>query len=182
MFHFFNITIMLQTTVIGYLGADAEVKNQNGKEFTTMRIAHTSKWTDSNGTVHEETIWVDCIMNGSSAVNEYLKKGQLVYVVGNTSLRVYSSAKDRCMKAGLTINVKNIELLGSKTDDVPSVLYKEDGGEQVELRKFYHCAKCARETTDPENVYLVDKKGKRYRADRAGWVYTAENDPNNVPG
>lgn len=180
MFHFYKFTTMLKTTLIGYLGADAEVKNQNGKEFTTMRIAHTSKWTDQSGTVHEETIWVDCIMNGSSAVNEYLKKGQLVFVEGSTSLRVYSSAKDRCMKAGLTINVKSIELLGSKTDDVPSVLYKEEGGEEVQLRKFYHCAQVVREETDPEDMFLVSRAGKRFRADRKGWVYSQENDPKNI--
>ena len=170
---------MLQTTVIGYLGADAEVKNQNGKEFTTMRVAHTSKWTDGNGTVHEETIWVDCIMNGSSAVNEYLKKGQLVYIVGNTSLRVYSSAKDRCMKAGLTVNVKTIELLGAKGDEVPSLLYKEETGEEVQLHKFYHCGALAREESDPESVYLVSKQGKRFRVDRKGWVYSENSDPAN---
>lgn len=180
MFHFFNITIMLQTTVIGYLGADAEVKNLNGKEFTTMRIAHTSKWTDGNGTVHEETIWVDCIMNGSSAVNEYLKKGQLVYVVGNTSLRVYSSAKDRCMKAGLTVNVKTIELLGSKTDDVPSLLYKAETGEQVEVRKFYHAFSCVGESDDAPVTPLLDSRGRKYKADPKGWIYPENNDPANA--
>lgn len=173
---------MLQTTIIGYLGADAEVKNQNGKEFTTMRIAHTSKWTDGNNVDHEETIWVDCIMNGSGKVVDYLKKGQLVYVSGNTTLRVYSSAKDRCMKAGLTINVKTIELLGSKVDEIPSTLYKEEGGEQVELKKFYFCAELVRKPKDPEAIYLVDKKGRRYIVDREGLVFTTENDSDNVPG
>lgn len=168
---------MLQTTIIGYLGADAEIKSLNGKEFTTMRIAHTNKWTDDAGTTHEETTWVDCTINGTPSVNQYLKKGQLVMCAGNTSLRVYSSAKDRCMKAGLKINVKTIELLGSKTDDVPSVLYKEDGGEQVELRKFYHCAQVVREDKDPESIYLVSKGGQRFRADRKGWVYAEQNDP-----
>ena len=171
---------MLKTTAIGYLGADAEVKNENGKEFTTMRLAHTNKCTDANGVTHEETIWVDCIMNGSGKVNEFLKKGQLVYVTGSTKLRIYSSQKDRCMKEGLTINVSSIELLGSKTDDVPSVLYKEDDGEQVELRKFYHCSKLVREETAPESIYLVSKGGQRFRTDRKGWVYAEQNDPQNV--
>lgn len=171
---------MLKSILIGYLGADAEVKNVNGKEFTTMRIANTSRWTDDAGNVHEETIWVDCSINGTSKVNDFLKKGQLVYVEGTTSLRVFSSAKDRCMKAGLTIHVKSIELLGSKTDDVPSVLYKEEGGEEVKLRKFYHCAQVVREETDPEDLFLVSRNGTRYRADRKGWVYSQENDPKNI--
>lgn len=181
MFHFLIFIIMLQSTLIGYLGADAVVKNINGKEFTTMRIANTTKWTDDAGNVHEETIWIDCNLNGTPAVNEYLKKGQLVMVQGTTSLRVYSSAKDRCMKAGMTIHVRNIELLGSRTDDVPSVLYKEEGGEEVKLRKFYHCAQVVREANEPESVYLVSRNGTRYRADRSGWVYSEEVDPINQP-
>ena len=44
---------MLQAICIGNLGSDAEVKSSNGKEFTTFRIAHTEKWTDDAGQVHE---------------------------------------------------------------------------------------------------------------------------------
>ncbi len=161
---------MLQTTLIGYLGADAVVKNINGKEFTTMRIANTSKWTDDAGNVHEETIWIDCNLNGNPAVNEYLKKGQLVMVQGNTSLRVYSSAKDRCMKAGMTIHVKSIELLGSKSDDVPSVLYNEETGEKVDVKKFYHSTGCVQQSDDAPDVRLTDNRGHSFTATAKGWI------------
>lgn len=170
---------MLQSTLIGYLGADAVVKNINGKEFTAMRIANSTKWTDDAGNVHEETIWIDCNMNGTSAVNEYLKKGQLVMVQGSTSLRVYSSAKDRCMKAGMTIHVRSIELLGSKTDEVPSVLYKEQGGEEVKVRKFYHSSACVGDTDDAPVTPLVDSRGRKYKADPQGWIYVVKDNPSN---
>lgn len=170
---------MLKTTVIGYLGADAQVQVSNGKEFTTLRVAHTSKWTDASGTVHEETTWVDCIMNGSSKVNEFLKKGQLVYVSGSTSLRVYSSAKDRCMKAGLTINVQSIELLGAKSDDMPTVLYRKDTGEEVKVKRFYHSEQCVQaRDTDPATA-LVSKNGKEYLASAKGWISAVTNDNPN---
>ncbi|MBO5423750.1 MAG: single-stranded DNA-binding protein, partial [Fibrobacteraceae bacterium] len=91
---------MLQATAIGHIGGDAEVKSTNGKEFTTFRIAHTDKWTDESGQEHTNTQWIDCTMNGKPAVLEWLKKGQMVCVMGNLSTRIYSSAKDRCMKAG----------------------------------------------------------------------------------
>lgn len=170
---------MLKTTVIGYLGADAEVKNQNGKEFTTLRVAHTSKWTDGNNTTHEETTWVDCIMNGSGKVNEFLKKGQMVFVTGSTSLRVYSSAKDRCMKAGLTINVQSIELLGSKTDDIPSVLYRKETGEEVKVKKFYHSAECVAPTDNAPDVVLVSRNGTEYKASAKGWISLPNESANN---
>lgn len=107
---------MLQMIIVGYLGADAEVKETNGKPFTTCRVAHTDKWKDDAGQVHESTTWVDVVISGKPKVVEYLKKGQLVFVQGSISLRVYSSEKDRCMKAGLTLNVNRIELLGGKSE------------------------------------------------------------------
>ena len=55
---------MFQSIVIGNLGADAEVKSMNGKEFTTFRVAHSQRWTDEQGQNHEQTQWIDCVMNG----------------------------------------------------------------------------------------------------------------------
>lgn len=166
---------MLVTTCIGYIGGDAEVKSANGNEFTTFRIAHSNRWTDAQGNTHDETTWVDCIMNGRPKVLPYLKKGTLVCAEGTTALRIYSSAKDRCMKAGLTINVRNLELLGGKNDDVPTALYNPQTGEEMPVRKFYHVAKAAREQTDPELMILTSKSGQQFVADRAGWVRTYDS-------
>ncbi len=161
---------MLQVSSIGHIGGDAECKSSNGKEFTTFRIAHTDKWTDESGQVHESTTWVDCIMNGKPAVLEYLKKGQLVFVTGSCSLRVYPSAKDRCMKPGMTINVRSIELLGGKSDEVPSVLYDATTGAQVDVQKFYNAASLVRDDKQPEWIPLVSRNQSRFVADRNGWV------------
>lgn len=161
---------MLQTTCIGHLGGDAVTKSENGKEFSVFRIADTQKWTDDAEQVHEETTWVDCVMNGKPAVLPYLKKGQQVFVTGSTKLRVYSSAKDRCMKAGLTINVRQVELLGAKPDDVPSLLFTEDGKTEVKVNKYYNANSMQRGAKQPEQIVLVSRTGERYLADRQGWL------------
>lgn len=161
---------MLQSTLIGHLGADAECKNANGKEFVTFRVANTDRWTDDAGQVHESTTWVDCIINGKPKVFDYLKKGQMIYVTGSVSLRVYSSAVEKCMKAGLTINVQRIELLGGKSDDVPAKLYTESEGKEVMIMKYFFAPTLQREVTDPETVVLVSKRGEKYKVDRQGWV------------
>lgn len=161
---------MLQVTAIGHIGGDAEFKSSNGREFTTFRIAHTDRWTDEAGNSHESTTWVDCIMNGKPAVMEWLKKGQMVFVTGSCSLRVYSSAKDRCMKPGMTINVRNIELLGGKSDEVPSVLYDATTGAQVDVKKWYQAATLVRDASQPEWLPLVSRNQARFVADRNGWV------------
>ncbi len=161
---------MLQSTLIGHLGADAECKNANGEEFVTFRVANTDRWTDDAGQVHESTTWVDCIINGKPKVFGYLKKGQMIYATGSVSLRVYSSAVEKCMKAGLTINVQRIELLGGKTDDVPAKLYTESEGKEVMVMKYFFAPTLQREVSDPETVVLVSKRGEKYKVDRQGWV------------
>lgn len=161
---------MLQCSVIGHLGGDAELKNANGKEFITFRVADTSRWTDEAGVVHETTTWVDCVISGSSNLLPYLKKGQQVFCAGNVSLRVYSSAKDRCMKPGLSINVRQCELLGGRSDEVPSKLYTADGAKEISINKYFHAAELARDVTQPEIIYLLSKSNEQYEVNREGWV------------
>lgn len=164
---------MLQAIIIGHLGADAEVKNSNGREFVTFRIANTDRWTDDAGTVHEQTTWVDCILSEKQKVADYLKKGQQVYVSGNISLRVYSSAKDKCMKAGLTINVRQVQLLGGKQDDVPAKLYSEDGTQEVQVVKYYNAPQLVRGIEEPETLVAVSRNQERFNVDRNGWIKKA---------
>lgn len=161
---------MLQCSLIGHLGADADAKNVNGKEFVTWRVANTDRWTDDAGQQHETTTWVDCIMNGKPRVFDYLKKGQQVFVSGSVSLRVYSSAKDKCMKAGLTINVRQVELLGGQRDEVPAKLKREDTGEEVLVCKYFFAPTLQRDESQPESLTLVSKTDERFTADRDGWV------------
>lgn len=154
---------------IGHLGNDAEKKSANGREFITFRIAHTDRWTDQAGATHENTQWIDCVMNGDTPVFPYLKKGTQVCVIGTQTIRVYSSAKDRCMKAGTTINVQRIELLSGRTDDVPSRIYDGNGVEHT-VTKWYFAADYVRDNKQPEVLEAIDRSGRRYHVDRGGLV------------
>ena len=49
-------------------------------------------------------------MNGKPKVFDYLKKGVQLFVTGSVSLEGLFVSKERCMKAGMTINVRTIEL------------------------------------------------------------------------
>lgn len=157
---------MLVTSIIGYIGADAEFKGDQGHEFVTFRVSHSDRWTDQAGQQHETTQWVDCILNGRPKVAEFLKRGTCVYVSGRLSTRVYSSAKDRCMKAGVTINVNSVELIGGRGDDVPSRLYDEQGV-QHDIKKYYWC--------DVKGTFLMTPQGKRFAVDDSGWVFPLED-------
>ena len=108
---------MLKLELIGNLGADAQVKESDGRKFASCRVAHTDNWKDKDGIRHEQTTWIDVILSSESAIIPYLKKGTMIYVRGTISTRVYSSEKERCMKAGITIRAQEIQLLSSKTTD-----------------------------------------------------------------
>lgn len=109
-------------------------------------------------------------MNGKPGVFDYLKRGTQVYVSGSAKLRVYSSAKDRCMKAGCTIQVRSVELLGGKSEDIPRVLYDANTGAQVDISKYYNAPSLVRGEDQPEFVPLVSRSQERFIADRNGWI------------
>lgn len=153
---------MLQQIVIGNLGSDAEFKNENGHEFTVFRVAHTDSWTDANGNKQSRTQWVDVIMQGKPNVLPYLKRGTMIFAMGTVTTRVYSSAKDRCMKAGLTINASRVELLGGSTELVPRQLYDQNG-QMVDVTKYYH--------VNYTQGILMNQRGEQFQVDENGWVF-----------
>lgn len=156
---------MLQAKVIGYIGADAVTKNENGKEFTTFRVAHTDRYKDTAGQEHSTTQWVDVIMSGRPNVTDYLKCGTQVYVEGHAKLRCYSSEAARGFVAGIQITPVTLELLGGSNDVVPSRLYSADG-KMHEVHKYYNC--------DAREEILNNGRGKQFAADENGWLLPLE--------
>lgn len=161
---------MLQVTLIGNLGGNAEVKVADGREFVTFRVAHNEGYTKADGTKVECVQWIDCTMNcqnGRPAVLPYLLAGTMVCVIGTMSTRVYSSEKDRCYKAGVTIHIQKLELLGGAGDPVPRRLYDSNGA-MVDVVKFYNAL--------TKESMLRDQRGNEYAVDKKGWVTPIKNE------
>lgn len=174
---------MLKVELIGNIGADAEVKDFQGNKFVTFRVAHSSKFKDANGTETESTTWVDVTMNDTeSKVIPFLKQGVKVFVRGNASLRVYSSPKDRMMKAGLQVSAWEIELCGGQSDDVPRQLIDPSSGALFDVTKHYWCNRSTEGMKADEFVELIDKRGHSFMMNYGGFVVPfqegtqAEND------
>lgn len=105
---------MLKAAIIGNLGADAEIAQNNTGRYLKLRVAHSRKYPDKDGVLVTETIWVSCMWSRyNENVVPYLRKGSQVYVWGNLSSRVYMGS-DGHHHAGLTIQVHDLELCGSK--------------------------------------------------------------------
>lgn len=162
---------MFKVEIIGNLGADAEIKDVNGSKFVSMRVAHVDKWTTQNGEQKEATTWVDVTMsNTESKVIPFLKTGVKVFVRGNGGLRVYSSPKDRCMKAGLKIAATEIELCGGISELVPRQLIDPESGALIDTQKFYWCNADTRKMKAADVKELIDQRGNRYLMNNKGFV------------
>lgn len=168
---------MLQFTCIGNLGSDAKVQEKDGRKFVAFNVAHTDKWTDQDAKTHETTDWVSCTINGDGGnILPYLTTGTKVYVEGRGSVRLYSSPKDRMMKAGANINVTRIELVGGTSDPVPSQLYDTSTGEMHKLNKYFHDPDYKKLKFDGEFAYLADRRGRLYAVRNDGFVDPIQND------
>ena len=82
-------------------------------------------------------------------------------MVGTTTLRTYSSEKQRAIVAGASIRVESVQLLGGATDDVPRRLYDDKGG-MHDVRKAYY--------SDVKGCQLQSQRGDRFNVDANGWI------------
>lgn len=100
----------------GRLGRDAETRYlADGKELTSFRVANTVGWGE-----REKTNWFSCTIWGSrgSKVAPYLTKGAQVVVHGEFSTREWD--KDGQMMTSLEVNVRELDLVGSKGEAAPA--------------------------------------------------------------
>lgn len=172
---------MLKAEIIGNLGADAEIKSGEGYSFVSMRIANTEKWKDENDQEHTETQWVDVNWSKTdSSLIPFLKSGVKVFVRGFVRTRVYSSAKDRKMKAGLTINALEIELCGGSSDVVPRQLIIPETGDIVDVAKYYQANVDTKAWKNDDQGVLVDRQGNSYQLIKGGWVAPLKNEEEPV--
>lgn len=162
---------MLKAEIIGNLGADVEIKNQDGHKFASFRVAHTEKWKDGEGKEVVDTKWIDVVISDTeNRVIPFLKAGVKVFVRGYLKTRVYSSKKDKCMKAGLTITMQEIELMGGNNDEVPRQLIDPDTAQIVDVKKYYWCNYSTKEMPRDGQKVLIDRNSRGYICNKQGFV------------
>lgn len=162
---------MFTASVIGNLGADAELKTINGKVYLTFRVAHSEKFTKQDGSQIEETTWISCITSQFTSLAQYLKRGQKVFVSGDCKASIVWKPKTRENVVGLSINVRSIELCGgTKQDDIPPMLYDEDGV-QRSVTKLYWV-----DITKDKVTNLWDSSSAQYVVNEQGFVLRLTED------
>jgi single-strand DNA-binding protein len=76
--------------IIGHLGRDPEMRyTPSGRPVTSFSVVTTRAWTSAEGERHEESEWFNVVAWGNLAeiCNQYLAKGQQVYVEGRLQTR-----------------------------------------------------------------------------------------------
>jgi len=92
-------------------------------------------------------------------------------------MRVYSSKKDRMMKAGLTINVQSIELCGGQSELVPRSLIDPDTAAVYNTQKYYWTDAPTKGMRSADTKVLVDERGGEYVMDFHGFVAPKQEAP-----
>ena len=84
-----------RATLIGYLGADPEIRTTpGGARVAQFSLATTRRWTDADGKPKEKTQWHrvavwDSLPGTFGFVETYVRKGDRVFVEGEIDYRSY---------------------------------------------------------------------------------------------
>jgi len=97
-----------KVTLIGFLGSNAEVRNNSNGSFTTLSLATKSSYK-KNGEYVSHTEWHRCVVFGKlSEFAKTLTKGAHVQVEGELRSREYDSKKTDAKQRVWEIRVSSI--------------------------------------------------------------------------
>ena len=116
--------------LIGNLGQDPESRfTPQGTAVANLSIATNEAWKDQNGELQERTEWHRVVMYGRMAetANEFMKKGQMVYVEGRLHTREWED-QNQIKRRTTEIRCDNFTMLGRRGE--PSTSSNRGAGTQ----------------------------------------------------
>jgi len=108
--------------LIGNLGQDPESRfTPQGTAVANLSIATNEAWKDQNGELQERTEWHRVVMYGRMAetANEFMKKGQMVYVEGRLHTREWED-QNQIKRRTTEIRCDNFTMLGRRGESSTS--------------------------------------------------------------
>lgn len=102
--------------IIGRLGRDPELRyTQEGKPVVNFSVATGGKWTDRNGNERDDTEWfrVEAWDRLAETCNQYLSKGQQVYIEGRIKTRKYTD-RDGNERTSVEVVANTMLMLGGR--------------------------------------------------------------------
>ncbi len=110
---------MNKIIVIGHLGRDPGMRyTPNGQAVTSFSVASSRRYTTSGGEQREETEWFNVSAWGKlgETCNQYLTKGQQVYIEGRMSSRTYEG-RDGTTRVSIDVFLNDVQFLGGRGGD-----------------------------------------------------------------
>ena len=105
--------------LVGNLGRDPEMRyTPNGQAVTSFSVASSRRYRTSDGEQREETEWFNVSAFGrlSEICNQYLTRGQQVYIEGRLRGRSYTD-RDGQPRYSLEVMATEMQMLGRRGDN-----------------------------------------------------------------
>lgn len=105
--------------IIGRLGRDPEMRvTSEGKNVTSFSVATGGTWTDSNGNERDDTEWFRVVAweRLAETCNNYLHKGDQVYIEGRLKTRKYED-ENGVERTSVEVVASQVLILNSKNAD-----------------------------------------------------------------
>jgi single-strand DNA-binding protein len=102
--------------IIGHLGRDPEMRyTPSGRPVTSFSLATSRNWTTADGERRSETEWFNIVAWGSLAeiCNQYLKKGQQVYIEGRLQTRRWEDEEGN-KRSSVEVVAREMIMLGDR--------------------------------------------------------------------
>lgn len=121
-----------EISIVGNLGGDPEMRyTPDGTPVTNFSVAANRRWTNSDGSRGEETVWfrVTAWKRQAETCAQYLKKGRQVFVKGTlkpdkaTGQPRIWTGQDGVARSSYEITAKQVLFLGGRNESVN----EEDG-------------------------------------------------------
>ena len=116
--------------IIGRLGRDPEMRyTPSGRPVATFSVATNRSWTTSDGERRTETEWFNVVAWNKLAeiCNQYLVKGQQVYIEGRLQTRRWEDSNGT-KHSSIEVVANEMVMLGDRRSDeeVPDDEHEED--------------------------------------------------------
>ncbi len=122
-----------KVVLVGHLGADPESRfTPSGVAVTTFNMATNESWKNSEGEYEDQTEWHRIVLFGKAAetANEYMKKGQLVYIEGRIRTRSWED-KDGMKRYTTEVLGGRFTMLGRKNENQSAVPTDASGDDDL---------------------------------------------------
>ena len=104
--------------LVGNLGQDPEGRfTPQGTAVTNLSVATNESWKNQNGELQDRTEWHRVVMYGKMAetANEYMHKGQMVYIEGRLQTNEWED-QNQIKRRTTEIKCDNFTMLGRRGD------------------------------------------------------------------